>query len=83
MLLMERLFGVRLTEMRQVIEAATLSAGDARALGARPREAALVTRRWHLGPEGRLFIASVSLYPHDRYSYALTMRREEAAALEA
>jgi DNA-binding GntR family transcriptional regulator len=76
MLLMERMFGLRLTEMQQVIEAAPLTTGDARLLGARPREAALVTRRWHLGEHGRLFIASVSLYPHERYSYALRMRRE-------
>ena len=83
MLLMEQLFGVRLAEMRQVIEAANLSAAEARALAARPREAALVTRRWHLGDNGRLFIASVSLYPHERYSYALRMRRQDGDARRA
>jgi DNA-binding GntR family transcriptional regulator len=77
MLLMEKLFGVRLTEMQQVIEAQSLSAGEARLLDARPREAALVTRRWHLGENGRLFIASKSIYPHQRYSYALRMRRQD------
>ncbi|MBL8381851.1 MAG: GntR family transcriptional regulator [Burkholderiales bacterium] len=78
MLLLERLFGVRLAEMRQVIEAAPLRAADARLLAARPREAALVTRRWHLGDGARLLIASVSLYPHRRYSYELRMRRQHA-----
>ena len=77
MLLMEKLFGVRLIELQQVIEAQSLSAGEARALVARPREAALVTRRWHLGEHGRMFIASRSLYPHQRYSYALRMRRQD------
>jgi DNA-binding GntR family transcriptional regulator len=76
MLLLERMFGVHLAEMRQVIEAAHLRAADARLLAARPREAALVTRRWHLGEGGRLLLAAVSLYPHQRYSYALRMRRQ-------
>jgi DNA-binding GntR family transcriptional regulator len=80
MLLMEERFGVLLTEMQQVIEAQPLKTADARLLAARPREAALVTRRWHLGADGQVFIASVSLYPHDRYSYALRMRRQEALA---
>jgi len=76
MLLLEAMFGVRLTEMRQTIEAANLRAAEARELQARPREAALVTRRWHLGDNGRLFMMGVSLYPHERYSYALRMRRQ-------
>jgi DNA-binding GntR family transcriptional regulator len=76
MLLLESLFGVRLTEMRQTIEAANLTAAQAKVLGARPREAALVTRRWHMGENGRLYMMGVSLYPHDRYSYALRMRRQ-------
>lgn len=82
MLLMEARYGVRLTEMRQVIEAAPLKAADARLLSASPREAALVTRRWHMGAGGEVFIASVSLYPYRRYSYALRMRRQEAALRE-
>lgn len=76
MLLMEQTYGVRLAEMRQTIEAAPLHRADAALLLAQPREAALVTRRWHLGEGGRLYIASVSRYPHQRYSYALRMRRE-------
>ena len=80
MLLMEKLFGVRLTEMQQIIEAAPLAAADARLLTARARAPALVTRRWHLGENGRLFIASVSTYPHERYSYALRMRRVDGQA---
>ena len=78
MLLLEEMFGVHLAEMRQVIEATHLRAGEARLLSAKPREAALVTRRWHLGEGARLLIASVSLYPHRRYSYALRMRRQSA-----
>ena len=81
MLLMEKMFDVRIDEMREIISAANLRASEARLLAASPREAALVTRRWHLGANARLLLASVSLYPHRRYSYALRMRRQ--AALQA
>jgi len=77
-LLLERLCGVELHELRQVIEAARLSAPQARLLRARSNEPALVTRRWHLAREGRLLLASVSFYPHQRYSYALRMQRRES-----
>ncbi|MDB5804505.1 MAG: GntR family transcriptional regulator [Betaproteobacteria bacterium] len=82
MLLLERLFGVRLEEMRQTISAANLRAAEARVLQAKPREAALQTRRWHLGENGRLHMMGVSLYPQDRYSYALRMRRQNNASTE-
>jgi DNA-binding GntR family transcriptional regulator len=76
MLLLEEMFGLRLAEMRQTIAAANLRAAEARLLDARPREAALLTRRWHLGANNRLYMMGVSLYPHQRYSYALRMRRQ-------
>ena len=74
------MFDVRIDELRQIIGAANLGAADARLLGASQREAALVTRRWHLGANARLLLASTSLYPHRRYSYALRMRRQTGAA---
>ncbi len=76
MLLLEEMFGVRLAEMRQTITAANLRAAEAKLLDAKPREAALLTRRWHLGDNNRLYMMGVSLYPHLRYSYALRMRRQ-------
>ena len=76
MLLLESLFGVYLAEMRQTIEATNLRAADAKLLDAKPREAALVTRRWHMGDNNRLYMMGVSLYPHERYSYAIRMRRQ-------
>lgn len=78
-LLMEKMFDVRLVELRQVIEAASLRSAQARLLGAKRGEAALVTRRWHLAENARLLLASVSIYPHQRYSYALRMQRREAS----
>ncbi|HEY4373381.1 MAG TPA: GntR family transcriptional regulator [Burkholderiales bacterium] len=82
MLLLERLFGVHLVEMRQTIDAANLRAAQARLLGARPREAALLTRRWHLGENGRLHMMGISLYPRERYSYSLRMRRQNKSSSE-
>jgi DNA-binding GntR family transcriptional regulator len=80
MLLLEEMFGVRLAEMRQTISAANLRAAEAKLLDAKPREAALLTRRWHLGENKRLYMMGVSLYPHLRYSYALRMRRQNDTA---
>jgi DNA-binding GntR family transcriptional regulator len=82
MLLLEEMFGVRLAEMRQTIEAANLGAPQARLLQAKPREAALVTRRWHMGENNRLYMMGVSLYPHLRFSYALRMRRHDGERKE-
>ena len=77
MLLLEEMYGVRLAEMRQTIEAANLKAAQAKLLQATPREAALVTRRWHMGDNNRLYMMGVSLFPHLRFSYALRMRRQD------
>lgn len=82
MLLMEQRFGVRLSEMRQTIAAANLGAAHARALEARKGEAALVTRRWHMGENERVYMMGISLYPHLRYSYAMRMRRNNSAVKE-
>lgn len=77
-LLLERDFGERVAEIRQIIDAENLRAHEARLLEASPREAALLVRRWHLGADGRLLLAATSLFPKGRYAYALRMRREGA-----
>lgn len=77
-LLLEREFGERVAEIRQVIDAENLRAHEARLLDASARDAALLVRRWHLGADGRLLLAATSLFPKGRYAYALRMRREGA-----
>ena len=68
--------GEEIVEARQVIEAKNLTAADARRLKARPREAALATRRWYYIGAGRLLVVTESLFPQGRYTYSVRMRRE-------
>jgi DNA-binding GntR family transcriptional regulator len=68
--------GEEIEEARQIIQARTLGAADARRLKAKPRQAALATRRWYYTPAGRLLMVTESLFPEDRYSYSVRLRRE-------
>lgn len=74
-LLMQRLFGVELKEIEQVIEATALSKAQATVLEARVGSPALVTRRWHRDSKGHTLIASISTYPADRYRYSVLLRQ--------
>lgn len=74
--------GEEIAEARQLIEARNLSAVEARNLKARPREAALATRRWYFTGTGRLLIVTESLFPQGRYTYSVRMRRERLPALK-
>lgn len=78
-LLMERLFGVELKEIEQTISACALDKQQARALQARAGSPALVTRRWHRDPQGNTLIASLSIFPSDRYSYSILLRQNQSA----
>jgi DNA-binding GntR family transcriptional regulator len=68
--------GEEIAEARQIIEARNLNAAEALLLKARAREAALSTRRWYYTAAGRLLLVAESLFPQDRYSYSVRMRRE-------
>jgi GntR family transcriptional regulator len=70
-----RRFGETIDEVHQVIEAENLNARQAKLLAAKARDAAIVTWRWYRSAAGRLLLASRSMFPKDRYSYALTSRR--------
>jgi len=77
-LLVQRLFGVELKEIEQVIEAVALTKRQANVLQARVGSPALLTRRWHRDPAGNTLIASISVYPSDRYSYSVLLRQSPA-----
>jgi len=77
-LLVQRLFGVELKEIEQVIEAVALGKRQAAVLQARAGSPALRTRRWHRDPAGNTLIASISVYPGDRYSYSVLLRQNPA-----
>jgi DNA-binding GntR family transcriptional regulator len=77
-LLMQRLFGVELKEIEQTIEACALTVKQAKALQARAGSPALVTRRWHRDANGNTLIASINVFPSDRYSYSILLRQNPA-----
>ena len=70
-------------ELDQTIEAVNLDSRLADLLAAPNGEAALSTWRRYRDANGRLMIASWSLFPKDRYSYSLRNRREQAVANQA
>jgi DNA-binding GntR family transcriptional regulator len=74
--LVEQAFGHPTVEIRQEISATVLDATQAAWLGAAVDQPALRVLRRYLGPGGRVFEASVSVHPADRFAYAMRLRRE-------
>jgi len=72
--LVERLHGVRIAEVVQKIVAATLGAADARVLKSRPGRPALHVTRQYFDSQDRLVMATVGLYPSDRFSHNTRFR---------
>jgi GntR family transcriptional regulator len=70
-----RQFGESIDEVHQLIEADNINTRQSRLLAAKARDAAIVTWRWYRSGAGHLLLASRSMFPKDRYSYALTSRR--------
>ena len=80
--LVERLHGARISEVVQKIVAAKLSAGEARLLKSRPGEAALHVTRQYFDAHDRLLMATVGLYPSDRFSHNTKFRIQNPAAAQ-
>lgn len=76
--LVQKLHGARIAEVLQRIVATTLTAGEARTLRCRAGRAALLVTRQYLDPHGRLLMATVGLYPSDRFSHNTRFRIQEA-----
>ena len=77
--LVERLHGARISEVVQKILAAKLGAAEARLLRARPGEPALNVTRQYFDAQDRLLMATVGLYPSDRFSHNTKFRIQNAA----
>ena len=77
--LVERRYGVRITEVVQQIVAATLTSAQARVLKARAGKAALHVTRQYLDAQDRLLMATVGLYPSDRFSHNTRFRIQPEA----
>ena len=72
--LVERVHGVRIAEVVQKIVAATLTPTDARVLKSRPGKPALHVTRHYFDAQDRLVMATVGLYPSDRFSHNTRFR---------
>ena len=72
--LVERVHGVRITEVVQKILAATLGTAEARLLKSRPGKPALHVTRHYFDAQDRLVMATVGLYPSDRFSHNTRFR---------
>ena len=76
--LVERLHGARIAEVIQKIVAATLGTADARLLKSRPGKPALHVTRQYFDAQDRLVMATVGLYPSERFSHNTRFRIQPA-----
>jgi DNA-binding GntR family transcriptional regulator len=75
----ERKFGETIVEIEQQIEGAVLSRQEAEQLDAVEGSPALRTTRRYFVTGRRLIELSISLHPADRFSYAMTIKRDVPA----
>jgi DNA-binding GntR family transcriptional regulator len=75
--LIEQRYGVRTAEIVQHIEAAALTAPQARILASRRGHPALYVTRRHLDAQDHVLLATVGLYPSDRFSHNTRFRIQE------
>jgi len=73
--LVEQRYGHATEEIEQQISATLLDPDQARTLDAEAGEPALRIERRYFGPGGRVFEASISVHPADRFAYAMRIRR--------
>jgi len=71
-------FHIRIGEVVQKIVAAKLSAAQARILRSRPGKPALHVTRQYFDANDRLLMATVGLYPSDRFSHNTRFRIQNA-----
>ena len=76
--MIEQRHGVRIAEVSQQIVAVTLDAADARLLKARVRAPALEIARQYVDFQDRIVMASLGLYPSDRFSHNTRFRIQNA-----
>ena len=80
--LVERRHCARVAEVVQQIVAATLNTAEARVLKAPPRKPALHVTRQYFDARDRLLMATVGLYPSDRFSHNTRFRIHSAETKE-
>jgi len=75
--LIERRYGRRVAEIRQVVKAVSLPEPEARALQAQAGMAGLEIVRQYFDASGKIFEASVTVHPSDRFAVAMRLQRSE------
>jgi GntR family transcriptional regulator len=75
--LIEQRYGLRTSEIVQQIVAARLTSAQARILESRAGKPALYVTRRHLDGQDQLLLATVGLYPSDRFSHNTRFRIQE------
>jgi DNA-binding GntR family transcriptional regulator len=75
----ERERGVRITEIKQDINAVILTAGEARQLRTEPGSSGLHVLRRFVGPEGQPVEVTRNLHVADRFTFSLRLHPSEAA----
>jgi DNA-binding GntR family transcriptional regulator len=75
--------GTEVAELRQMFDAENLGAAEARLLGAKAHDAALITTRWYYAPGNKLIMYSHSRFPKGRAIFDFRSRKEGLAPVGA
>lgn len=75
--LIEGRFDVRVEEVRQELTAEPLKAANARALGREKGSPGICVTRRYIDGEDRPIMVTINHYAADRFSYSMTLKREE------
>lgn len=78
-LLLEKLYGEQVVEVQQEFMAKRIDGRASRLLSVKAGQAGLYVFRHFFGTGHRLLLVTVSLYPSDRYSYAMQLRYDGTA----
>ncbi|MFJ3055363.1 GntR family transcriptional regulator [Herbaspirillum sp. NPDC087042] len=78
--LIERRYGRRVAEIRQVVRGILIEAQAADALGVTPGSAGLEIIRQYIDAAGQVFEVSVSTHPSDRFVIAMRLERSSAGS---
>ena len=81
--LLESEYGVPVLEVQQEFRAMQIGAPEARILKVKPGSAGLYVVRHYLGGGERLLLVTLSLYPSDRFSYAIRLRYNQQSNKES
>ena len=74
--MIERVYGLRIAEVEQSLQAISLDEAAARSLRTEPGSPALKAIRRYFDADGRLIELAVALHPGDRFTYVSRLKRE-------